>query len=229
MLTESAPRPQIKTSTDIQSRKNKLQVLFIFPVSRLTVYFQSSIFVSSLTTINKFRSAWISKTASSLSSLWWHSKALGVCPVDISSGAITNSQQFLVHMYSSMKRWAKGRTYDAWMFFSGHFAHRPSGCFAIYLLGGLHRVLVAAIGIFCYSTWTLSRCGVGSVVTAGGPVCPAACGSLAPRPRIKPVSSALQDELSITGPPGKSLPLSFKRKSEGCKKEGRPPFGKSWY
>ena len=93
MLTESAPQPQINTSTDIQSRKNKLQVLFIFPVSRLTVYFQSSIFMRSLTIINKFRSAWISKTAFSLSSLQWHSKALGVYLVDISSGAITNSQE----------------------------------------------------------------------------------------------------------------------------------------
>lgn len=113
------------------------------------------------------------------------------------------------------------------MFFSGHFAHHPSGCFAIYLLGGLHRALVAAIGIFCYRTWTLSRCGAGSVVMAGRPSCPASYGSLAPWPRIEPVSSALQDELSITGPPGESLPLSFKRKSEGCKREGRPPFGKS--
>lgn len=109
------------------------------------------------------------------------------------------------------------------MFFSGHFAHHPSGFFAIFLFVWLHQVLVAAIGIFCYSTWILSHSGMGSVVMAGGPSCPAACGILAPQPRIEPVSSALQDELSITGPPGKSLPLSFERKSEGCKKEGRPP------
>ena len=73
----------------------------------------------------------------------------------------------------------------------------------------LHRVLVAARGIFCCGAQAL-HCSVraslqlqrtGSVVVARGLSCPAACGILVPRPGMEPVSPALQDGFSTTGPP----------------------------
>ena len=58
--------------------------------------------------------------------------------------------------------------------------------FSIYLFIWLHRVLVAARGIFVVECGLLSSCGSralerpGSVVVAHGLSCPAACGTLVP-------------------------------------------------
>ena len=50
---------------------------------------------------------------------------------------------------------------------------------------------------------------LGSVVVTLGLSCPVACGVLAPRPKTKPMSPALQGGFLTTGPPGKSLRQTF--------------------
>ena len=51
--------------------------------------------------------------------------------------------------------------------------------------------------------------GTGSAVTVLGLSCSAACGILVPHPRIKLMSPALQGRFLTTGPPGKSLHMTF--------------------
>ena len=63
-------------------------------------------------------------------------------------------------------------------------------------------------GLSCGMQALSLRC-VGSVVAALRLSCPAACGILVPRPRIKPTSPALEGRFFSTGPPGKSLGLGF--------------------
>ena len=80
----------------------------------------------------------------------------------------------------------------------------------------LHRVLVAACGLFIAARGLLFSCGtwvpecVGSVVAARGLSCPAACGILVPCPGIEPPSPALEGRFLTSGPPGKSQGYGFK-------------------
>ena len=69
--------------------------------------------------------------------------------------------------------------------------------------------LCCVIWIFHGSTWTLSSCGTASVVAVLGLSCSAACGILVPHPGIKFESLALQGKFLTTGPPGKSLHMTF--------------------
>ena len=79
----------------------------------------------------------------------------------------------------------------------------------------LSRVLVVALeifivscGIFCWGTWILSLwCRLSNCEL--GLTCHIVYGILFPRPGIVPMSPALQVRFLTTGPPGKSLPLSF--------------------
>ena len=85
-------------------------------------------------------------------------------------------------------------------------------------------------GLFVAACGLLSSCGtwapehVGSVVVVCGLSCPAACGILVPRPGIEPTSSALEGGVLTTGPPGKSLFLSFEEEEKvtwGPQRKGR--------
>ena len=84
-----------------------------------------------------------------------------------------------------------------------------------------------ACGIIFASCRTLflaySSCGswaqlwlMGSVVTACRFSCSVACGILVPQPGIEPTSPALQGIFLTTGPPGKSLLLTYFNKSNIC-------------
>ena len=58
------------------------------------------------------------------------------------------------------------------------------------------------VSIVC-GTWALSLRRTSSVVVACGLGCPAARGTLAPRPGVERMSPTLEDGFFTTGPPGK--------------------------
>ena len=67
----------------------------------------------------------------------------------------------------------------------------------------LHRVLVVAWGTFHGDTWTL-------LVFTRGLICSTASGTLVPQPGMEPPPPALQGRLLTTGPPKKSLIMTFR-------------------
>ena len=64
-----------------------------------------------------------------------------------------------------------------------------------------HPIQISSFACFSY---VCVACGL-SLVVAHRCTCPTACGSLVPRPGIKPLSPALEGGFATTGPPGKSL------------------------
>ena len=61
------------------------------------------------------------------------------------------------------------------------------------------------MGFSCHGAQALEHTGF--VVAVLELSCPSACGILAHRPEIKPMSPALEGRLLTVGPPGKSLPI----------------------
>ena len=65
------------------------------------------------------------------------------------------------------------------------------------------------VGSVVCSRWALQLRCASSVVVAQGLSCSAACGILVPQPVIEPMSPAMEGGFFTTGPPGKSLCISF--------------------
>ena len=66
-------------------------------------------------------------------------------------------------------------------------------------------LLILAVWDLSYGTWELSPLCMDFLVVARGFSCSAACGTLVPRPGIKPESLTLVGRFLATGPPGKSF------------------------